>query len=172
MADEKGSPFRDPQHPSWYTEPGSPAAQGGQPEGPHAQPANPYAQPTNPYGRTGNPYPQPTNAYGPADGRQVGAPAGGYSGHPGYASAAFPAQQPKTMSIIALVLGIVSMVTLGSLFLPQVAAVVLGHLALRREPAGRGMAIAGLVLGYVVIGLGLLFFVLFALLASTSFSFS
>ncbi|MET3205114.1 CHASE2 domain-containing sensor protein [Arthrobacter sp. UYEF6] len=33
--------------------------------------------------------------------------------------------------------------------IPQIAAIITGHLALRREPSGKGMAITGLVLGYL-----------------------
>ena len=51
---------------------------------------------------------------------------------------------------------------LGFFLLPQLAAVILGHMALKREPAGKGMAIAGLVMGYVGIALTVLIFVLIA----------
>ncbi|MET3351010.1 UNVERIFIED_ORG: hypothetical protein ABID57_002716 [Arthrobacter sp. UYEF1] len=33
--------------------------------------------------------------------------------------------------------------------IPQIAAIITGHLALRRDPSGKGMAITGLVLGYL-----------------------
>ncbi|GAP54524.1 hypothetical protein AHiyo6_10890 [Arthrobacter sp. Hiyo6] len=39
----------------------------------------------------------------------------------------------------------------GLLIMPQIAAVILGHMALQREPAGRSLAIAGLVLGYIAL---------------------
>ena len=51
---------------------------------------------------------------------------------------------------------------------PQLAAVILGHLALRREPAGRGMAIAGLVMGYVGIAVTILVLVIFGLVIGTA----
>jgi hypothetical protein len=56
--------------------------------------------------------------------------------------------EPKGLSIASMVCGIAS-VLLGWFLLPQVAAIVTGHLALRREPSGKGMSITGLVLGYL-----------------------
>ena len=52
-----------------------------------------------------------------------------------------------------MILGIVGVVAFaagGGLL--SVLAVVFGHIGLRKEPSGRGMAIAGLVTGYVGIG--------------------
>ncbi|MCX6498524.1 MAG: DUF4190 domain-containing protein [Arthrobacter sp.] len=63
---------------------------------------------------------------------------------------------PKVLSIASLCCGIASLMGFGFFLLPQVAAVVLGHLALNREPDGKGLAIAGLVLGYVAIAITLL----------------
>ena len=97
-----------------------------------------YAQPPSPYGQGSSPYGQP--AYGqPA------------YGQPAYGQAAYygmPAQQPKGLSIASMVLGI-SSVMLGWFVVPQIAAIITGHLALRREPSGKGMSITGLVLGYL-----------------------
>lgn len=57
---------------------------------------------------------------------------------------------PQTLSIVSLVLGVVGVIAsvfaVGLLF--ALAAVIVGHLALRREPAARGMALAGLATGY------------------------
>ena len=72
----------------------------------------------------------------------------------------YQAPPSKTLSLISMVLGIVSVATLGSTFFTQIAAVVLGHIALSKEPAGRGMALAGLIMGYVTIGLGILLVIL------------
>ncbi|MDI3193899.1 DUF4190 domain-containing protein [Pseudarthrobacter sp. AL07] len=92
-----------------------------------------YAQPPSPYGQGASPYGQP--AYGqPA------------SGQPAYYG--MPVQQPKGLSIASMVLGI-SSVLLGWFMIPQIAAIITGHLALRREPSGKGMAITGLVVGYL-----------------------
>ena len=71
-----------------------------------------------------------------------------------------PPRQQSALAIVSLVCGI-----LGVLPFPvvaSVAAVVTGHLAragIRREPEryeGDGMAVAGLVLGYLMLGLWLL----------------
>ncbi|WP_432397779.1 DUF4190 domain-containing protein [Pseudarthrobacter sp. L19] len=63
---------------------------------------------------------------------------------------------PKGLSIASLCCGIAAFLGLGFFLLPQLAAVLLGHLALLREPGGRGLAIAGLVLGYIAIAITLL----------------
>lgn len=66
------------------------------------------------------------------------------------------ANQPKPLSIASLVCGIASVI-MGWLLVPQVAAIVTGHLGLKREPAGRGLSIAGLVMGYLfLLGYGAL----------------
>lgn len=98
---------------------------------------NPYA-PQNPYAAQ-NPY----------------APQGGV----GYA-----ASPPRGLSTTSMVLGIVGL--LGFFFgggLLSIGAVVFGHIGLRKEPAGRGMAIAGIATGYVGIGVGILLFLLILL---------
>jgi len=93
-------------------------------------PGNQYSQFGQPqaYGQPA-PYGQPYSPYG----QQA------YYGEPA---------QPKTLSIASMVCGIASVI-MGWLMLPQIAAVITGHLALRREPSGRGMSITGLVLGYL-----------------------
>ncbi|WP_347109117.1 DUF4190 domain-containing protein [Paenarthrobacter sp. S56] len=103
-----------------------------QPPSPYSQPA-PYQQPS-PYAQT-NPYGQP-------------------------AYYAMPSQ-PKGLSIASMVCGIATLVGFGFFILPQIAAVILGHLALNREPAGKGMAIAGLVMGYIGIVLTVIFGIIF-----------
>lgn len=68
--------------------------------------------------------------------------------------------QPKPLSIASLVCGIASVI-MGWLLLPQVAAIVTGHLGLKREPSGRGLSIAGLVMGYLfLLGYGALWLLL------------
>ena len=59
-----------------------------------------------------------------------------------------------------MVLGI-SSVILGWFMIPQIAAIITGHLALRREPSGKGMSITGLVLGYLcLLGYGAFWLIL------------
>lgn len=93
-------------------------------QGPPTPPNGPYGQPSGPYGVT---YGQPS-----------------YYGMP---------PEPKSLSIASLCCGIAVFLGLGIFILPQIAAVVLGHMGYLREPAGRGLAIAGLVLGYLGLAL-------------------
>jgi hypothetical protein len=90
-------------------------------------------------------------------GNHYGQPAGAYAQHAPYAQPSSPYGQPayygmpaepKTLSIASMVCGIASVI-MGWLLLPQVAAIVTGHMALKREPSGKGMSITGLVLGYL-----------------------
>lgn len=57
--------------------------------------------------------------------------------------------ESKNLSVIALVLGIASVI-LGYTFLVPVAAIVLGVLGYRREPGGHAFAVWGIVLGAVM----------------------
>jgi hypothetical protein len=90
-------------------------------------------------------------------GDQYGQPAGAYPQQAPYGQPASPYGQPayygmpaepKTLSIASMVCGIASVI-MGWLLLPQIAAIVTGHMALKREPSGKGMSITGLVLGYL-----------------------
>jgi hypothetical protein len=70
---------------------------------------------------------------------------------------------PKGMSVTSMVLGLVSIV-LGFTFLVPVVGFILGIVGLRREPAGRGMAITGLVLnGLFVVGWALVIVFVFVI---------
>ena len=144
---------------------------------PYGQGPSEFGQPASPqgagYGQPGQQYAapgQPASPYGAAYGQQYGAPGQpGTSfnayGQPGYYGV--PAE-PKGLSIASLCCGIAALVGFGFFLLPQIAAVILGHMALTREPAGRGMAIAGLVLGYVGIAITILVIVIFGLVISSA----
>lgn len=41
-------------------------------------------------------------------------------------------------------------------FLPALAGVILGHIGIKKEPAGKGMSIAGLITGYAGVALSLI----------------
>lgn len=43
------------------------------------------------------------------------------------------------------------MMGFGFFLVPQVLAVIFGHLGMKREPEGKGMAVGGLVMGYIAI---------------------
>lgn len=79
-----------------------------------------------------------------------------YAGQP-YAAAPYgysPAPRTNTLAIVSLV----------SAFVVSIVAVITGHIALsqikRTGETGRGMALAGLILGYIGVGFGVLFFVI------------
>ncbi|NUL44737.1 DUF4190 domain-containing protein [Cellulosimicrobium funkei] len=167
-------PFNDPHHPSWYSDPSAPATPAAPRQAPGHEGAarNPYAdQPlAGPYGNGQGQYPiqgeypviaNPSgqgadgHPYGPrpghtgpwdASGRQAGSP---------FPTAGHPAQ-PSGLAVASMVLGIVGVVTGGFLFVPQILAVILGHVSLRRDRQSRGFAIAGLVMGYLMTGFILL----------------
>ena len=79
-----------------------------------------------------------------------------------YAAAA-PAGKSPILSILSLVGGVVGLLLAccwGAGFLFAVAGVVLGHLGRKREPNGRGLALAGLITGYVGIAISVLTWIL------------
>lgn len=85
-------------------------------------------------------------------------PYGAY-GAPAYPVA--PARPTSGLAITSLVCGIAGVVLIWAILpiLASIAAVITGHMALRQtknDPglAGRGMAIAGLILGYAMIAIG------------------
>ncbi|QYF88788.1 DUF4190 domain-containing protein [Arthrobacter sp. PAMC25284] len=137
---------------------------------PHRQSDAPdYGQPPWPYG---TPPAAPGQSYGAPD---YGQPPYGQRGSP-YNAYGQPVYyplppEPKGLSIASLCCGITVYLGFGVFILPQLAAVFLGHLALRREPAGRGMAIAGLVLGYVGIAITVLVIGLLVALGMTAASY-
>ncbi|RZT58375.1 uncharacterized protein DUF4190 [Microcella alkaliphila] len=105
------------------------------------EPVEPAADVT-PEPAAGNPYAPP-----PA------APAAG----PAYGGA--PAAPKQTLSIVSLVTGISGVVLsffFGLGLLPAVAGVVTGHMALKREPHARGLALGGLITSYVGLALSIL----------------
>jgi len=116
-------------------------------------PPSPYAQPPVAQQPVHNPYAQNPYAQSP-----YAAPAAG---------------DAKGLSIASMVTGIVSLVLLFFYlgWLTGIAAVIFGHIAMKKEPAGKGMALAGLITGYCAIGLSLIFLV-FAVLFFGFFMFA
>lgn len=83
--------------------------------------------------------------------------------------------QPKGFSITAMVLALVSIFFGFTFFLP-IAALIFGIIGAKKEPAGRGMAIFGIVVGGIAalfwIALGGLIFAFFGALFAGSASYT
>lgn len=114
------------------------------PQDPEGQQPYGYGQPD--YGQQQMPYGQvPGYGYGPP-----GTPYG-------------PAMGNNGLAIASMVIGIVGLITCGLLIGP-ILAVVFGHVSLnqinRTGQNGRGMAIAGTVLGWVGIAIAVVYWVL------------
>jgi len=81
-------------------------------------------------------------------------------GYPAYASPIYPAPRPASgLAITSLICGIAGVVLFWAVvpLIASIVAVITGHMALRQtkeNPAigGRGMAFAGLIMGYVMVG--------------------
>lgn len=58
--------------------------------------------------------------------------------------------QPKGMSIASMVIGLVNILMGWTIILP-IIGLIFGIVGLRKEPAGRGMAITGIVLSGVIV---------------------
>ena len=141
MTNQPDQPAHTPDQPPYAPSGSEPVQQGwAAPAGPGGQfPQQTYPQP--PYGQV--PYAQ--NQYGQ---NQYGQNA--HVPNP-YAE---PASGPTGLSLSSMVIGIVSLVFLGWLMVPQIVGIVLGHIGLHKEsPQGRGYAIAGLITGYLALAI-------------------
>lgn len=158
-----------------------------QPQQPYGQQPPPY-DPTTPYQSNPDPYAAPSSGgpqpYGqqPTSGQPYGAPTSGQPygapGQPGYGQQpygqqppgygypqAYPpaqSQQTNTMAILSLVLA----------FFVPIVGVVMGHIALKQikqtGEGGRGLAVAGLWVGYGYMVLILLWFCAVGVMAISS----
>lgn len=77
-------------------------------------------------------------------------------GAPPWVAHTYDVRPNSTIAVWALITGVVGVLAGWCMFgLPSIAAIILGHLGLSRtkhnEEKGRGMAVAGLVLGYVAV---------------------
>lgn len=131
---------------------------------------NPWAAPIEPYSQPLPQQPDPTGYGQPAAGAyaQPGYPPvygqpgpGGYPppGYPGYGHPPYdPASQESGMAIASLVCSILGIMMCGPC--TAIPGVILGHIALgkikRGEAGGKGMAQAGLIIGYIIVGLTVL----------------
>ncbi|MEL5992143.1 DUF4190 domain-containing protein [Microbacterium phosphatis] len=132
-------------------------------------PAPPQPSDRQPYGLqpSGQPQPYGQQPYGQQSPLQP--PQNPYGQNP-YAPGAYAAApRNSVLAIWAMILGIASFVPLWIAWIPVIgwftplfplAAVILGHMALRQVNrdglGGRGMAITGLVLGYIFIALDII----------------
>ncbi|NEM91262.1 DUF4190 domain-containing protein [Galbitalea soli] len=124
------------------------------PAGAPPQPAYAAAPPAAAQSHPGYPgYPaQPGHPGYPA---QQGYP--GYPAQPGYAG--YAPSAPRGLSIASMVLGIVGTVfamLYGFGLLPSVTAIILGHVAQKRQRHARGFWLAGLITGYVGLALSII----------------
>lgn len=144
---------------------------------PHGAPLAPpppagYSQPAYPppaYGAAPSPA-QPPAAYGTPAGYGQGAPY--RPAQPPYGYGGYPAIRTNPLAVTSLVSSLVGVVfgwtwVLG---LGVIVGVITGHIALgqikRTGEKGRGMAIAGVIVGWVAIGFAVLILVAFALFAT------
>ncbi|SDO73315.1 protein of unknown function [Microbacterium sp. ru370.1] len=163
--------------------PAAAAAAGGAPSGIPSSPAPAYGEPaTPPYDTTGgssSTYGAPaygTPAYGaPApEAAAYGAPAYGapaYGGSAygtasyGYAGAAARTNPLAIVALVASLVGIFVIPVIG-----QIVGIVTGHISLKQIKAtgerGRGMGLAGLLIGYISLGLGALLIIGFIILVA------
>ncbi|WP_243695366.1 DUF4190 domain-containing protein [Agromyces protaetiae] len=93
-------------------------------------------------------------AYGAPAAPAYGAPAAPAYGAPAYGAPAPAAQKTNVLAIVSLV----------TAFFVSLAAVITGHIALNQikktGESGRGLAIAGLVLGYLGLAFGLIWIII------------
>jgi len=160
------------------TDPASPAHDGGStaadgsaaPDRPAAAEAAPVprAAPVRPPAPATSPAPYATSAghaappYGLAPAPVPPAPAS-----VAYGQQVFAVAPPKGLSITSMVLGLVSLVFFWT-FLCPVIGLVFGIVGIRKEPAGRGFAIAGIVLNGVLFVVPVLFVLFIALTAGAT----
>ncbi|WP_067508717.1 DUF4190 domain-containing protein [Actinoplanes sp. TFC3] len=131
-------------------------------------PVQPYQQPQNPaypqYGQPQNPYPQPPNPFAPQP--QPGQPPYdyGYQGSP-YAYSPYTGIRRPTdgLAIASLVVSIVSVLGLCAWWIGGVLGIlgaIFGHVARRRMrttgASGAGMALAGIIIGWVVAAIAII----------------
>lgn len=168
-ADEKGSTMTDqnqpPVPPSEPTPPATPdfeaPAAAPAPAAPEVPATPAYTAPAAPEAPAAPAYSAPAAPAAPAYAAPAyAAPAAGYA-QPG------AAQKTNTFAIVSLVASIAGLIT-GITFL---VGIIFGHLSLsqikKTNEAGRGMAIAGLIIGYVGIALTIIGVIIFVAVLAT-----
>ncbi|MBM7410605.1 hypothetical protein JOE38_000428 [Clavibacter michiganensis] len=102
--------------------------------------AAPPAAPASPVGPSGHPSASAAAPYGLAPAPVPPSPAAVAWGQPVYAVA-----PPKGLSLTSMILGLVSVFFFWTFLCPLIG-LVFGIIGIRKEPAGRGFAITGLIL--------------------------
>ncbi|MGA3537718.1 DUF4190 domain-containing protein [Micromonosporaceae bacterium DT194] len=131
---------------------------------PYANPANPYANPADPYVVPAQPapygYPQP----GPYGSPQPGPYGFGYPGYPMPA----PTNGMAIGSMVVSISAILFLTCYGVGGLIGVVGAILGHVSRKqireRGEGGDGMALAGIIVGWIATALGLLIVAFFVVL--------
>src|SRR5216683_2756946 len=133
---------------------------------------------SSPAGRAQAPYEQSTfqpQGYSPgyvaAFQQPGGYPQSGYQpGMPAWAGGGYPGPKTNGLAIAALICGIVQF--LGFWLLGTIPAIVLGHMARKqirqRNEQGAGLALAGLILGYVGIALTVIVVIIIIIAANAA----
>lgn len=85
-----------------------------------------------------------------------------------------PAPAPRVLSIISLIAGIVGILGVWIVFIPiagsilglpvPAAAVILGFLGKKKEPAAKGLWLTGIILGFVALALALIMLIVWIFL--------
>ena len=145
----------------------------GQPTGSNYGPQNnPYGQQGAPYGPQNNPYGQPNNPqYGPQNFYQNGNPYGAP-----YLQDPYQQQPPLEgsigLSVASMVLGICAILCSCCFypvaFLLALVGLILGAVAIKKGPAGKGMAITGLILSIISVAIAALILIFAASLGISS----
>jgi hypothetical protein len=158
-APQQQNPYGAPQQPNSYGAPQqsnpyvAPQQQnpyGGQQQNPYGAPqqSTPYAQQQNAYGAPQNPYGQQQNPYA----QQQPYASNPYSYQP-------YAQRPKTnvLSILSIVFAFGGIIIWPIVILTSPTGAILGHVALSKirqtGEGGRGLALAGIIGGWIMTGL-------------------
>lgn len=111
------------------------------------QPQQPYPAPGQP--ASGAPVPPPAPPYATPPQQQAYQPAG-YP-PPAYGYGGYPQQKTNTLAVVSMIASIVGFIWILPV-IGSIAGVVMGHISLsqikRTNEKGRGMALAGLIVGY------------------------
>lgn len=153
----------DPGQTTPPEEPGIPASGSAAPAAeptapPAAETAAPATQPAPPaYAPPAAPVYSPPAA-APSGAAPVAPPAPGYAPPPAYGYP--PAQKTNVLSIISMIAAILGIIGILP-FIGSVAGAIMGHISLgqikRTGESGRGMALAGVIVGWIGAGLALIF---------------